>query len=203
LVLARGARRDHSGGMTLDCTALAGKLLIAMPDMADPRFARSVIYLCAHSSDGGMGLIINKPQEQIRFGDLLDQIGVPHGPQTRDIKVHFGGPVENGRGFVLHSADYTSGAGTMRVDECFGMTATLDVLEDIAAGHGPAQSLLALGYAGWGPGQLEQEIRSNGWLVSDPSPDLIFAQSYDRTWQAALAALGVNPLVLSAVAGRA
>lgn len=189
--------------MTLPTTPLAGKFLIAMPAMDDPRFARSVIYLCAHASDGAMGLIVNKPQDQIRFADLLDQIGLPRSDQTRDIKVHFGGPVENARGFVLHSADYTSGAGTLRVDDQIGMTATLDVLEDIAAGQGPAQSLLALGYAGWGPGQLEQEIRGNGWLVSDPRLDLIFAPSHSATWQAALAGMGIDPLTLSAVAGRA
>ncbi|WP_019953577.1 YqgE/AlgH family protein [Yoonia vestfoldensis] len=182
---------------------LAGKLLIAMPDMADPRFANSVIYMCAHSDDGGMGLIVNKPQTQVRFTELLDQMQVPHDPDTRDIRVHIGGPVESGRGFVLHSLDYRSGLGTLQVDDRIGMTATMDVLEDIAAGRGPAQAMLALGYAGWGPGQLEQEIRQNGWLTCDPRDDIIFGRANDHKWSGALKLLGIDPLLLSATAGHA
>ncbi len=184
-------------------STLAGKLLIAMPDMADPRFAKSVIYLCAHSDDGGMGLIVNKPQTQIRFTALLDQMQLPHGAETPDIRVHTGGPVETGRGFVLHSTDYTSGQGTLAVSDGIGMTATMDVLEDIAAGRGPAQAMLALGYAGWGPGQLEQEIRQNGWLTCDPRDDIIFGRANEHKWSGALKLLGIDPLVLSATAGHA
>jgi len=189
--------------MDQSITHLAGKLLIAMPDMADPRFAKSVIYLCAHSDQGGMGLIVNKPQMQIRFTELLDQMQVPQGADTPDISVYLGGPVETGRGFVLHSTDYTSGLGTLEPGGGIGMTATLDVLEDIAAGRGPAQALLALGYAGWGPGQLEQEIRQNGWLTCDPRDDIIFGRANDHKWSGALKLLGIDPLLLSATAGHA
>jgi putative transcriptional regulator len=189
--------------MDTQTTDLAGKLLIAMPDMADPRFARGVIYLCAHSAEGGMGLIVNKPQNQIRFTDLLDQLQLPHGAETPDIRVHFGGPVEAGRGFVLHSTDYHSGLGTLRVDDSVAMTATLDILEDIAAGRGPERAMLALGYAGWGPGQLESEIRQNGWLICDPRDDLLFGRANDHKWAGALKHLGIDPLLLSATAGHA
>ncbi len=189
--------------MDMPVTDLAGKLLIAMPDMADPRFARSVIYLCAHSGDGGMGLIINKPQSQISFTDLLDQMDLPHTAETPDISVHFGGPVESGRGFVLHSTDYQSGLGTLQVDDAVGMTATMDVLEDIAMGRGPARAMLALGYAGWGAGQLENEIRQNGWLTCDPREDIIFGHDNDHKWSGALKLLGIDPLLLSATAGHA
>lgn len=201
--LARNTARPHSGRMDQNITQLAGKLLIAMPDMADPRFANSVIYLCAHSDQGGMGLIVNKPQARIRFTELLDQMQVPHGADTPDISVYLGGPVETGRGFVLHSTDYTSGLGTLAPGGGIGMTATLDVLEDIAAGRGPTQALLALGYSGWGPGQLEQEIRQNGWLTCDPRDDIIFGRANDHKWSAALKLLGIDPLLLSATAGHA
>ncbi|WP_322890298.1 MULTISPECIES: YqgE/AlgH family protein [unclassified Yoonia] len=184
-------------------THLAGKLLIAMPDMADPRFAKSVIYICAHSDEGGMGLIVNKPQTQIRFTDLLDQMQLAHGADTPDIGVHQGGPVETARGFVLHSTDYTSGLGTLVVSDEIGMTATMDVLEDIAAGRGPAQAMLALGYAGWGPGQLEREIRQNGWLTCDPRDDIVFGRANEHKWSGALKLLGIDPLLLSATAGHA
>lgn len=182
---------------------LSGKLLVAMPGMGDPRFAHSVVYLCAHSDEGAMGLIVNKPAPEVRFSDLLDQLGIAPAPQMRDIRVHFGGPVENARGFVLHSADYTSGAATLRVDAETSMTATLDVLEHIAQGQGPASSLLALGYAGWGPGQLEHEIAANGWLMCDAREDLVFGRANEHKWAAALKSLGIDPLTLSASAGRA
>ncbi|MFN3661154.1 YqgE/AlgH family protein [Yoonia sp.] len=189
--------------MDLTAASLAGKLLIAMPDMADPRFTRSVIYLCAHSEEGAMGLIINKPQGQISFADLLDQMEIPQAPDTRDIAVHFGGPVEHGRGFVLHSGDYQSRLGTLQAADGIGMTATMDVLEDIAAGRGPAQALLVLGYAGWGPGQLENEIRQNGWLTCDAHADIIFELANTDKWSGALKLLGIDPVLLSSSAGHA
>jgi putative transcriptional regulator len=182
---------------------LTGKLLIAMPGMGDPRFEYSVIYMCAHSDDGAMGLIVNKPAPEVRFSDLLEQLGISADPGLRDIRVHFGGPVENGRGFVLHSAEYASGKGTLRVDENRSMTATLDVLEDIARGRGPAASMLALGYAGWGPGQLEAEIACNGWLTCDPRDEIVFGRANEHKWKAALKVLGIDPLTLSAQSGRA
>jgi putative transcriptional regulator len=146
--------------------SLAGQLLIAMPAMGDPRFERSVVYLCAHGEEGAMGLIVNKPVTELRFGTLLEQLGLPRPEKGgRDVRVHFGGPVEGGRGFVLHTGDYASDGGTMRIDEEVSMTATLDILRRIAAGDGPRSSMLALGYAGWGPGQLEREIGGNAWLT--------------------------------------
>ena len=182
---------------------LTGKLLVAMPGMGDPRFDRSVVFLCAHSAEGAMGLIVNKPASDLRFADLLDQLGIPRSPMGRDIRVHFGGPVEHGRGFVLHSGDYEGATGTLRVDPRFAMTATLDILQDIARGGGPESSILALGYAGWGPGQLESEILQNGWLTVEADPELVFSADNPRKWEAALRRLGVDPLTLSAAAGRA
>ncbi|MEM9969972.1 MAG: YqgE/AlgH family protein [Pseudomonadota bacterium] len=182
---------------------LQGKMLIAMPGMGDPRFDKSVIFMCAHSDDGALGLIVNKPTPELKFSALLQQLGIEVGNPKRDIQVHFGGPVDNGRGFVLHSGDYASVEATLRVSDNFGMTATLDVLEAIAQGGGPSNALLALGYAGWGPGQLEAEILQNGWLTCDASPDIVFGDDADAKWTAALATLGVDALMLSSEAGRA
>jgi putative transcriptional regulator len=184
-------------------TDLTGKLLIAMPEMGDPRFDHSVVYVCAHSSDGAMGLIINKPADDVNLTDLLEQLSIDEGPDTRNIRVHYGGPVEHGRGFVLHSADYISDVSTLKVDGRFGMTATLDILEDLARGGGPNQALMALGYAGWGPNQLETELQQNGWLVCDAEPELVFATANSDKWVGALGLLGIDPLMLSASAGRA
>lgn len=184
-------------------TDLSGKFLIAMPGMGDPRFSQSVVYLCAHSEDGAMGLIVNKPTPEVRFSDLLNQLGIDAKPGMQDIRVHFGGPVENSRGFVLHSSDYTSGEATLVVDEQMALTATLDVLEEIAQGKGPKSSFLALGYSGWGPGQLESEIAQNGWLTSDARADIIFGRANEHKWMAAVKALGIDPVMLSASSGRA
>lgn len=182
---------------------LEGKLLIAMPGMADPRFDRSVVLVCAHSDGGAMGLIVNKPNHDIAFSALLEHLGVPYAPNGRDIRVHFGGPVERGRGFVLHSSDFSLGPGTMKVGSGLLMTATLDILESIGQGEGPENVLLALGYSGWGPGQLESEILRNDWLTCDVPPGLIFAQDDGAKWTAALRSMGIDPLTLSATAGRA
>ncbi|MFN0113965.1 MAG: YqgE/AlgH family protein [Paracoccaceae bacterium] len=182
---------------------LGGKLLIAMPGMGDPRFEKSVVFLCAHSADGAMGLIVNKPASELSFSNLLRQLKIARSDRSRDIRVHFGGPVEHGRGFVLHSGDYAGSEATLKVDPRFGMTATIDILEAIAKGGGPRESLLALGYAGWGPGQLEAEILSNGWLTCDSDPDLVFSPDNPGKWTAALRTLGIDPLGLSASAGRA
>ena len=183
--------------------SLNGQLLIAMPGMGDPRFEKSVIFVCAHSEDGALGLIVNKPSPELAFSTLLQQLDINVGAPQRDIRVHLGGPVEHGRGFVLHSGDYSGNDSTLHVDEEFGMTATLDVLEDIARGTGPDSALLALGYSGWGPGQLDDEILQNGWLTCDAQPDLVFGSDDDKKWEAALKTLGVDPLSLSATAGRA
>ena len=182
---------------------LTGKLLVAMPGMGDPRFAHSVVFLCAHSAEGAMGLIVNKPAADLQFADLLEQLDIPRSPAGRDIRVHFGGPVEHGRGFVLHSSDYEGTNGTLKVDSRFGMTATLDILQDIAKGAGPDASILALGYAGWGPGQLEDEILENGWLTVDADPELVFSPDNPRKWETALRSIGIDPITLSSSAGRA
>lgn len=182
---------------------LSAKLLIAMPGMGDPRFEHSVVFLCAHSDDGAMGLIVNKPARDLRFDALAEQLGIARTERAREIRVHFGGPVEHSRGFVLHSGDYSGTGSTLKVDERFGMTATVDILEAIAAGRGPASSLLALGYAGWGPGQLEEEILRNGWLTCDAAPDLVFSERNAEKWIRALKTLGVDPLTLSSASGRA
>jgi len=186
-----------------DSTNLTGKLLIAMPDMGDPRFERAVIYVCAHSTDGAMGLIINKPTPDVRFADLLEQLSIDDGELAVDVRIHYGGPVETGRGFVLHTSDYKSGAGTMEVADGISMTATLDILEDIATGSGPTRSMLGLGYAGWGPAQLEGELISNCWLVCDANDDILFGRAAEHKWTAALKTLGIDPLMLSAAGGSA
>lgn len=183
--------------------SLEGKILIAMPGMGDPRFEKAVIFMCAHSDDGALGLIVNKPAPDLRFASLLKQLGIEAGDPARDIRVHVGGPVENGRGFVLHSGEYLSDSSTLKVNDSFGMTATLGVLEQIAKGGGPDLALLALGYSGWGPGQLESEILQNGWLTCDADPDLVFGSNDAGKWSAALKSLGVDPLTLSSSAGHA
>lgn len=182
---------------------LTGQLLIAMPGMGDPRFAHSVIYLCAHSHEGAMGLMVNKPAEGLGLADVLDRLDIPIPDDSATLGVHIGGPVETGRGFVLHSDEYRSRLQSLMVAEGFAMTATQDILEDMAAGNGPSHALLMLGYAGWGPGQLEGEIARNGWLTSPASRDLVFTHPDSRKWHAALEEIGIDPLGLSAAAGRA
>lgn len=182
---------------------LSGKILIAMPAMTDPRFERSVVLLCSHTSEGALGLIVNKPLPDLGFPDLLDQIGIAHGDGARTISVHYGGPVEQGRGFVLHGTDWRATAGTLDVPGGLAMTATQEVLVALAEGGGPGQALLTLGYAGWGAGQLEGEIARNDWLTSDAAPELIFAPDNATKWTGALARMRIDPLTLSAAAGRA
>lgn len=181
---------------------LAGQCLVAMPAMSDPRFSRTVVYLCAHSSEGAMGLVINRTLDQITFPDLLDQLDIPTTPACDRIEVHFGGPVESGRGFVLHSPDYVLDA-TMAVTDGLSLTATVDVLRAIAAGGGPDQRLLALGYAGWGAGQLDEELRDNVWLTVPAEPDLIFDADHDSKWERAMALIGAEAHNLSGIAGHA
>lgn len=182
---------------------LDGQLLVAMPGMGDQRFERSVIFLCAHSEEGAMGLIVNKPAPELRFRDLLDQLKIKAEAATPDTRVHFGGPVEHGRGFVLHSAEYEIDGSSLKVSPAYAMTATVDILRDMAKGGGPERALLALGYSGWGPGQLESEIQANGWLIAPADPDLVFATADSRKWEAALKLLSIDPRLLSAEGGRA
>ena len=181
---------------------LQGQLLIAMPSMGDPRFERTVIYMCAHSADGAMGLVINKPLEAITFPDLLRQLGIDTPAAGQSILVHAGGPVEPGRGFVLHSDDYQHD-GSMRLGDNMMLTATIDVLKAMAGGHGPQRSLLALGYAGWEPGQLDAEIQANGWLTVPGDPEIIFEAELDQKWSQAGRKVGIDLAQLSSSAGHA
>lgn len=183
---------------------LTGKLLIAMPNMGDVRFEHSVVFLCSHGEEGAMGLIINKPAADLVLSDLLKQLDIGlKQPDRGRMPIHFGGPVETSRGFVLHSTDYDANLHSMKVTDAFSMTATLDILEDLASGQGPDRALMMLGYAGWGPGQLESEIGMNGWLTADADADLVFGPPNEQKWEIALQKLGISPLALSASAGHA
>jgi len=181
---------------------LTGQLLVAMPQMRDPRFARSVVYMCAHSADGAMGLVVNRRVGSITFDDLLKQLNIGPNKRHDEIRIHFGGPVEQGRGFVLHSSDYMQ-SGTLRVDDQVALTATLDILKEMAAGGGPRRSLLALGYAGWGPGQLDAEIQANGWLSVSSDEALVFDADLDHKWERAIGKIGIDFSQLSSEAGHA
>ena len=180
----------------------AGQLVVAMPQMQDPRFARTVIYMCAHTPEGAMGLVLNRLIHSITFPDLLEQLGIEPAISGEEIRVHFGGPVESGRGFVLHTAEYQR-EGTLPINSGIALTATVDILRDIARGAGPRQTLLALGYAGWGPGQLDAEIQANGWLQVPADEQLVFGRDLDSKWELALAKLGVEQGRLSGDAGHA
>src|SRR5215469_13273470 len=189
---------------------LDGRLLIAMPVMGDPRFERSVIYMCAHSADGAMGIMVNRPAGSIDFPELLvqlniinksDQIKLPGNAES--MKVLRGGPVDTGRGFVLHSSDYYIANATLKIADGICLTATIDILKAIAKGVGPKHAILALGYAGWAPGQLENEIQENGWLHCDADPDLIFGDDVEEKYSRALRKIGIDPGMLSNEAGHA
>jgi len=184
---------------------LTGQVLIAMPALTGSVFARSVIYMCAHTADGAMGIVLNQPLASPSFSDLLKTLGVASLPSARSIRMYSGGPVDNGRGFVLHTDDWT-GDGSLRVDGRLALTASLDILKAIAEGGGPAQGMLALGYAGWGPGQLDREMQENAWLsapLDEGDLALVFDADHGSKWQRALGQLGVDPVLLSGVAGHA
>jgi putative transcriptional regulator len=183
--------------------SLTGHLLIAMPQMLDPRFARSVVYVCAHSEDtGAMGLVVNKLLESLTMDELFAHLKLDPGALAGRHPVHFGGPVEPGRGFVLHTTDYREEA-TLVVADGIGVTATLDILRAIGRGAGPRRSLLALGYAGWAPGQLDAEMQANGWLSVPADLDLVFDSDSEGKWRRALAKLGIDLTLLSTEAGHA
>ena len=187
---------------------LDGQLLIAMPGMSDPRFDRSVVYMCAHSESGAMGLIINKAMPMMSFGELVSQLDLASDlsldattEETLHAPVQYGGPVEPQRGFVLHTSDYFSADASLPVTEHVALTATLDILRAMAHGRGPQQAILALGYSGWAPGQLENEIQSNGWLTCAADDALVFQAANDDKYTLALRKLGVDPAMLSGDAG--
>lgn len=181
---------------------LAGQLLIAMPQMQDPRFNRTVVYLCAHTAEGAMGIIINRLFDGLTFPDLLEQLEIEPSSACGDVRILFGGPVEGGRGFVLHTADYMHET-SMMVDEHLALTATVDVLKAIADGKGPDRRLLALGYAGWTAGQLDAEIRENVWLNVPADDDLLFDGDIDHKWERAIHKMGIDFGSLSGDAGHA
>jgi putative transcriptional regulator len=187
---------------------LDGQMLIASPSMSDDRFAKSLIYVCAHSPEGAMGIVVNQPANNIKFPELLVQLNVVSDEdqitvaQQEDVKVMKGGPVETGRGFVLHSADFFIENSTLPIDEGICLTATIDILKAIATGSGPASAILALGYAGWAPGQLESEIQNNGWLHCPADPELIFGEP-EQKYEKAMRKLGIAPGMLSSEAGHA
>jgi putative transcriptional regulator len=182
---------------------MTGKLLVAMPGMGDPRFDQSVVFLCEHSAKGAMGLIVNKRANGMVLGDVLAQLDVDVAAHVKGLPVYFGGPVEVARGFVLHSPDFQSALQTVNVGTEFAMTVTMDVLEEMGKGEGPKNAQMMLGYAGWGPDQLENEIAHNGWLICDATSDLVFGADDSGKWVKALASMGLDPLTLSATAGHA
>jgi putative transcriptional regulator len=189
-------------GNSLNDSYLVGQLLVAMPGMPDARFAKTVICMCAHNAEGAMGLVVNRSLDALSFPDLLDQLDIDTSAMTEDVDVHFGGPVETGRGFVLHSPDYLQ-EGTMVVADGIALTATVEILKAIAAGKGPRRHLLALGYAGWGPGQLDSEIKANGWLSVGADDGLVFDADLNTKWDRAMGKLGIDPRMLSDAAGHA
>ncbi len=198
--MASAFRRDY----------LDGQILIAMPGMEDQRFARSLVYLCAHSADGAMGIILNQLAPQLTFGELLVQLDViPAQEQirlpslARRMRVHNGGPVETGRGFVLHSSDYFIENATLPIDDGISLTTTLEILKAIAEGRGPTEAILALGYAGWPPGQLESEIQANGWLHCEADQSLVFDIDLESKYDRALRKIGIQIGMLSRDAGHA
>ena len=185
-----------------DAQFLTGKVLLASPGMLDPRFFEAVIFLCSHTEHGAMGIMVNKPAMNLNFTQLLQRLGVPDNLSSDHKEVYVGGPVEIERGFVLHSNDYEIPGLTVKINE-FSFSVSIEVLTDIIAGKGPKNSILALGYAGWGPGQLENEIMEDGWLVSEPDQRLIFTEKYDRKWDLGINKLGINLSKLSAISGQA
>lgn len=189
-------------------TTLEGKLLISMPSIRDSNFENSVVFLCAHSDQGAMGLVINKPAPLMFFADLLDRVEIEGSINDIDeeilrVPVRLGGPVEQFRGFVLHTVDYNSFENTLAIGKQFGLTATTEILRDIAKNSGPHRRLVALGYAGWAPGQLENEIQHNGWLHCDADEDLLFSDALEIKHHQALKKLGVDPSMLSTDFGHA
>lgn len=181
---------------------LTGQFLVAMPGMADPRFVRSVVYVCSHGPGGAMGLIVNRLFGEADFPMLLDQLNIKTTLSLPEIPVQFGGPVEIGRGFVLHTNDYLK-EGTTRIDDTVAITATVEIIEDIANGKGPARAVLLLGYAGWGQGQLEAELKDNGWLMVGADEEILFDGALDSKWERAMSKIGVTPARLSNAQGQA
>lgn len=204
--LVRGLAAAYTGAMTEamqnQADWLTGQLLIAMPAMRDPRFIQSVIFICAHNPDGAMGVVLNRPVKAPKFPELLQQLGVEPNPPMRQLAIGTGGPVDDKRGFVLHSPDWTAD-GSLEIDDLHVLSANLDILRAVAAGGGPEKARLVLGYAGWGAGQLDEEMMQNSWLNVPADESIIYDTDYATKWQRALAKLHIDPAQLSPGAGRA
>ncbi len=194
--VARGRRR-----LARLSTSLAGQLLIAMPGLADPRFVQTVVYICAHNHDGAMGLVLNRPLNEPRFVDLIQQLDI-EAATPQDIRICAGGPVEQTRGFVLHSPDWQC-EDTLRIDAGSALSTSIDVLRALAIGAGPARSILALGYAGWGSGQLDAELHRDSWLVAPATSAILFDARFDTKWRRALGQIDIDPAALSTESGHA
>jgi putative transcriptional regulator len=194
--------KTSPAGLMAQSDWLTGQLLIAMPTMADPRFAHAVIYMCSHGPNGAMGLVLNRLFGETNFRALLDQLNIKPSGDTPELPVHFGGPVETGRGFVLHSSDYLR-EGTTRIDDAISLSATVEILQAIADGGGPERAVMALGYTGWGAGQLDEEMKANGWLTAPADDAIIFDREIDTKWERALGKIGISPVMLSGEAGHA
>ncbi len=179
-----------------------GQILIAMPQLQDSFFTRSIVYICAHNADGAMGIVLNKPLPSLTFPDLLEQLEIDEKAGVDEQKVHFGGPVETARGFVLHSSEYVR-EGTIQVDDKVALTTTVEIIRDIAANTGPEKVLIALGYSGWDAGQLDEEIQSNGWLNVEADDDLLFGRNLEDKWKKSMNKLGVDVDLLTVEAGQA
>jgi putative transcriptional regulator len=196
------ATRAQKNAFLAQPRGLAGQLLIAMPSMAGSGFAQAVIYICAHNHEGAMGLVVNQPLASPDFDDVMQQLGAGTPPLARRLALVQGGPVEISRGFVLHSADW-QGDGTLTLEDGLSLSANIDVLKTIAAGDGPAQAILALGYAGWGPGQLDREMQENAWLSAPGDSAIVFGDDHRAKWRGALNLLHIDPALLSSNAGHA
>jgi putative transcriptional regulator len=196
------AGEGNPAGVSGDDSSFRNMLLVAMPTQHGGAFSKSVVYLCAHGGEGAMGLVINRPLEGVAFDELLSQLELPQSQLGVQPVVHFGGPVEVGRGFVLHSNDFMR-EDTIRVEGGICITGTIDILRAMAEGTGPSKSIFALGYAGWGPGQLEAEMQANSWLIVPADDELVFSADIGNKWEKALNRLGIDPLSLSLDGGRA
>jgi len=179
---------------------LTGKLLVAMPYIEDLRFVQAVIYICGHDEKGAMGIIINRPLHTLMFHELLQQLEIDYPENYVEVPMHQGGPMEVGRGFVLHTSDYIT-ESTVIMPGGLALTATLDILRAISIGEGPQQAILALGYVGWQPGQLEKEYQNNAWISINATPGLVFNMNLEEKWRLSMASLGIDPKVLSLEAG--
>jgi len=181
---------------------LTGQLLIAMPSLIDPRFEKTVLLICSHGPEGAMGIVLNRLFGDLSFQGLLVQLGVEINETSPELSIHYGGPVDPVRGFVMHTTDYVR-VGTTEITPSIALTATVEILQDLANGSGPSRAALALGYAGWAPGQLESELQGNGWLTAPADDDIVFDENLETKWTRALAKIGVSPTMLASDSGHA